>query len=127
MNKQDYVSLENLGSGAAAEMFAAELERVIENISDPNTKPDLVRNVTLTLKVKPNKERSFCATEIECKCKLAPALPYESQMFIGMEKGKARATEYNPQQGKLFEGTTIVNDEGEEVDVATGQIVGSIG
>ena len=44
MKQQQYVSLDNLGHGAAAEMFEAELARVIANISDPNTKPDEARS-----------------------------------------------------------------------------------
>lgn len=34
------MNLENLGNGAAAELFENELSNVIANILDPNTKPD---------------------------------------------------------------------------------------
>lgn len=122
MKQQEYVSLENLGHGAAAEMFLTELQRVIENISDPNTKPDAVRGVTLKVKIKPNKDRNFCAVEIACDGKLASLQPFETQMYVGMDKGKGVATEYNPEQAHL----TVTNDEGDAVDVRTGQIV-SIG
>lgn len=101
--KHEYVTLDNLGKGAAAEMFSAELERVIANITDPNTKAGTTRKISLTLKVKPNKERSLCACEIACVANLAPAMPFETQMFVGMEGKKARATEFNPSQGELFE------------------------
>lgn len=116
---QDQVKLENLGHGAAAEMFGVELARVIANIADPNTKPDAVRGVTLKLKIKPNKDRNFCAVEIHCDSKVAPSQPFESQMYVGMDKGKGVATEYNPNQG----GLTVTNDEGQTVDVRTGQVV----
>ena len=36
--RSEKVTLDNLGFGAAAEMFQAELEKVIFNIADPNTK-----------------------------------------------------------------------------------------
>jgi len=100
--KQEYVSLENLGNGAAAEMFAAELERVIANITDPNTKPDAARGITMKMKVKPNKERNYCGVEISCDSKLAPARPFETMFLVGMEKGRAVASEYAPKQGELF-------------------------
>lgn len=120
--QQQYVSLDNLGHGAAAEMFQNELERVIANISDPNTKPEAARGVILKLSIKPNKDRTFCAVSISCDGKLAPVQPFETQMFIGMDKGKGVASEYNPAQSHI----TVENEDGDKVDVVTGQIV-SIG
>ncbi len=117
-----YVSLENLGHGAAAEMFQTELARVIANISDPNTKPEATRGVTLSLKIKPNKDRTFCAVSIGCVGKLAEIQPFETQMYVGMDKGRGVASEYNPAQSHI----TVENEEGDKVDVVTGQIV-SIG
>jgi len=119
MKEQQYVSLDNLGHGAAAEMFQNELSRVIANISDPNTKPDAARGLTLKLTIKPNKDRTFCAVSIACDGKLAPVQAFETQMFIGMDKGKGVASEYNPAQGNL----TVKNEDGEEVDVVTGQVL----
>ena len=101
MKSSEQVTLENLGHGAAMEMFQAELERVIANIADPNTKPDAPRSVTLKLKLKPAKDRSMCDAEISCESKLAPVLPFESVLYVGMENGAARATEYNPNQMNL--------------------------
>lgn len=100
--RKEQVALETLGFGAAAEMFQAELEKVVFNIADPNTKPELKRNITLKLVVKPTKDRSMCAVEIHCDSKLAPVLPFESTMFVGVEHGVAVASEYNPQQQQLF-------------------------
>lgn len=123
MKEQQYVSLDNLGHGAAAEMFQAELARVIANISDPNTKPEALRGVTLTLKIKPNKDRTFCAVEIGCVGKLANIQPFETQMYVGMDKGKGVASEYNPAQGNL----TTKNADGEIVDIQTGQVLSMVG
>ena len=100
--RKEQVSLDTLGFGAAAEMFQAELEKLVFNIADPNTKPELKRNITLKLVVKPTEDRSMCAVEIHCDSKLAPVLPFESTMFVGVEHGVAVATEYSPQQQSLF-------------------------
>ena len=100
--RKEQVSLETLGFGAAAEMFQAELEKLVFNIADPNTKPELKRHITLKLVIKPTKDRSMCAVEIHCDSKLAPVLPFESTMFVGVEHGVAVASEYNPQQQQLF-------------------------
>jgi len=122
MKQSQHVTLENLGHGAAAELFAVELERLVANVADPNTKADAVRSVTLRLKVKPNKDRSFCAAEISCESKLTAVQPFETQLFVGMDKGKAVASEYNPQQMPI----TVTNDEGDKVDVRTGQVLSMV-
>lgn len=116
MKSSEQVTLENLGHGAAMEMFQAELEHVIANIADPNTRPDAPRSITLKLKLKPAKDRSMCDAEITCESKLAPVLPFESVLYVGMENGEARATEYNPNQMNLpfagVEEVTLTTDRG---------------
>ena len=101
MRTEERVSLENLGHGAAAEMFQTELQNVIFNIMDVNTKPDAARSITLKLKVKPSKERTMCSVEISCESKLAPVMPFESTLFVGVEHGEAVASEYNPNQQRI--------------------------
>lgn len=105
--KDTRVRLENLGHGAAAELFEAELVNVIANIIDPNTKADTARQITLKMKIKPSNDRSACSVEISCESKLAASMPFETTMFVGMEHGEAVATEYNPNQGRLFEEPAI--------------------
>lgn len=112
MERHERVNLETLGHGAATELFEAELNAVIANILDPNTKADAVRTITLKLKVKPDKKaRTMCSAEISCESKLAASMPFETTMFVGMEHGEAVATEYNPSQGRLFEEPAIEGSE----------------
>lgn len=47
MSEREIVSLENIGRGAALERFDVELQKVLENVLDPNTKPTATRKVTL--------------------------------------------------------------------------------
>lgn len=104
MATKEMVTLENLGGGAAAEMFADSLAKVIENVVNPNTKPDQMRTITLKMKVKPDKkQRTLCVVELSCEEKLAAVMPFETAMFVGMEHGVAAATEYAPQQETLFD------------------------
>lgn len=104
MSKQEIITLENLGGGAAAEMFEESLAKVIENVVNPNTKPETTRSITLCMKVKPGKkQRTLCVVELSCVEKLAPVMPFETAIFVGMDNGVAEATEYAPDQGKLFE------------------------
>lgn len=112
MNTEN-VTLKTIGQGAAIEMFQAELEKVIQNIMDPNTVPDKARTITLKVKIKPGKgDRSFCTAEVSCTSTMAGSVGVESQIVVGEENGKAVAGEIV--QGELF---------GETVDQKTGEII----
>lgn len=107
MSRTEMVTLENIGGGAAGEMFSDSLAKVIENIVNPNTKAETVRTITLKMKIKPDKkQRTLCVVELSCDEKLAAVLPFETAMFVGMEHGVVAATEYAPQQQTLFDQTT---------------------
>lgn len=101
MQIEEQVTLENLGHGAAAELFQNELGVVIRNIMDPNTKPDAVRTITLKMKIKPSEKRTMCAVDISCESKVAPTRPHETTMYVGLDRGAAVATEYDPEQMRL--------------------------
>lgn len=94
----DSISLANLGKGAAIELFDFELQNVLNNIVDENTKPDAVREVTLKCKIKPDSDREWGAVEITATSKLAAVNSYPTQIIIGKERGQGRATEHNPKQ-----------------------------
>jgi len=95
------LSLANLGGGAAIERFDDELQRVLDNIADPNTIETAPREVTLKVKIKP-KERSYAKLDIVCSSKLATAEPYSTNAYIGADiKGRAEAYEHNPEQMRL--------------------------
>lgn len=95
------MKLETLGGGAAAEMFNAEIENMILNIADPNTDPEAVREITLKVSVKPQATRDKAIVGIQVKTKFAPANPFATMIFIGMDNGIMKAVESNPQQPEL--------------------------
>ena len=101
MQIDQQVTLDNLGHGAAAELFQAELQRVIHNIMDCNTKPETARTITIKVKLTPTEQRTTCALEISCDSKLAPVRPYNSTMFVDIDHGTAVAMEHDPQQMRL--------------------------
>ena len=86
-NNFNEVSLSNVGHGSAIELFDDELKAVLENIADPNTEPDAVRQVILTVKIKPTKERNNAQVLIEAKSKLAPNKSASASIIIS-RKGK---------------------------------------
>lgn len=91
------VTLATLRGGAAVEMFDSEMQRALDNIQDPNTQLT-TRTITLTVKIKPDQNRSIGAVEINCGSKLAAPKPAVSQFYMGKDRGKAVAFEYNPEQ-----------------------------
>lgn len=94
------LSLDTLAGGAAVEKFNAELERVLQNITDINT-TEGERSITLKAKIKPDADRSICRVQIQVTSTLAPEAPFGTQMFLGREGGRTVAFEHDPQQLKL--------------------------
>lgn len=94
------VSLDTLGGGAAMERFQIELDRVLENIYDANTKPDAVREVTLKLKIKPGHDRKTGVVQLYTSSKLSPYMPAESNVWFGKKQdtGMPVMVESNPMQ-----------------------------
>jgi hypothetical protein len=96
------VSISSLGGGAAVQLFQVELQKVLDNIVDENTKPDAMREVTLKVKIKPDPDRDYAQVAISCTSKLAPMAPFGTNFFIGKQRGKGVAQEHNPKQKGLF-------------------------
>lgn len=110
------VTLQNLGGGAAAEQFNHELNRVLENIMDHNTKATTPREITLKIKIKPDDDRELADLEIHCSSKLATVKPYPTQIYIGVQRGgEVVATEYNPKQLRLND--TPASDQADSENV----------
>lgn len=80
MSEIEVVSLDTLAGGAAVERFNYELQKALDNIGDVNTRAETTRSVSLTIKIKPNEERSGASVSIEIKSSLAHIKP-ESTFF----------------------------------------------
>ena len=85
--KREKVTLNNIGNGAAKELFDYELQRVLENIEDSNTDPTKVREITMKFKMKPSADREVIITEILAVSKLVPDVPFSLTMYPQKEKG----------------------------------------
>lgn len=92
------MSLENLGQGAAVELFNVEMQRAMENIVDPNTDPKKSRTVLLKVTLKPDEEREYASITVQVSSTLAPIKPYSTHCFIGKDRNGVVATEHNPKQ-----------------------------
>ena len=98
--QEERVSLQNLARGAVVERFDDELTKVLDNIMDPNTTM-VARKITVTVSIKPGKDRSVGSVDVSCKSTPAPALGLSSTIFIGRDKSGAVATEFDPKQSML--------------------------
>ena len=95
------VDLTNINKGAAIELFQEELGRVLDNIADPNTKPDATREIQLVVKLTPNKDRTSAKTVVYAQSKLAGVQPHEHFVIFGTDGKHPRALVTNPNQNIL--------------------------
>lgn len=96
-----FVTLDWLGQGAALEMWQDEFQKVLDNIADVNTKATTERTVTLTVKIKPDENRRYGSSLIECKSKVAPVRGHATAIYMGRKGGKMVATEHDDRQEEL--------------------------
>lgn len=97
------VTLDNIGGGALAELFGAELARILQNIADPNTDARAGRAITITVKFKPTATRDSAEVDLVCSSKLAGITTVQTQLFMGRQGGKLVAVENDPRQSGLFD------------------------
>ena len=109
------VNLENLNSGAISDLFENELEKMLANIADPNTKAETMREITIKIKVKPNESRESAVTQITVTDKYAPIKPHEGfinapiHLLIGAQQSsKSKAAQ---SYCKLVRNVAMVEDE----------------
>lgn len=95
--EEERASLLTLARGAAIERFDDEMQRVLDNIVDPNTR-DGVREVNLKVKIKPDANRVTGGVEIICTSKTQPAQVCSTMFYIGRQGTRGVAYEHDPQQ-----------------------------
>jgi len=101
--QEHLVDLVTLAGGAAVERFNRELQRVLDNIQDPNTLARQKRAVTLTVTFMPDVDRRKADIDIDVKPTLATDRTTDTTVWFGKKDGKNVAAEANPNQGTLFD------------------------
>jgi hypothetical protein len=93
---QTGISIDNLAGGGASERIQRELNKIAENVLDPNTKPDAARKLTIEITIKPNEARQLGDAEIVVKSSLAPAKGLPSAFVFDYDhEGNAVMKELN--------------------------------
>jgi hypothetical protein len=105
---QQKITFSTLANGAVEERFQQELQKVFENILDPNTEWKGKRNLTLTLTITPTEGRTMNGVEFSVKSKLAPVKNVSSAFIIDSDgTGQIVSSEFLKQipGQQAFEGT----------------------
>ncbi|KZR58340.1 hypothetical protein [Pseudobacillus badius] len=104
------VDLNCFADGAMAERFNQEVQKVLENITDPNTDPTKVRKVTLTINFNSNDKREVVNVSVQAKSTLTPAKNIDTQLLVDYDsKGKVTGAELK----SGVKGQTYIDTEGD--------------
>lgn len=105
----DKLSMSNMARGALSEQFEVELEKVLENIVDPNTDAKKTRKITISMEFKPNDKRNMAQIKCQAKSSLVPANTVETAILINKGKDSIVAAEL----GQETYGQMEIQDNGQ--------------
>lgn len=123
-----HFNLEEFAGGKLSVQLNKALEKVTENIQDPNTDAQKVRKINVSISLRPNDERNFVSTTVETKLSLAPELGATTALSMGrdLRTGEVEAVEiFNQIPGQMNVDDLIDQEEDETpkaFDPDTGEI-----
>ena len=123
------VNLETFAGGALQEKFDDAMEKVLVNMTDPNTPWKNKRKIVVEVSFEQNEDRDDSSVNVSVVPKLAPVKPVSTRMAIGkdLETGQVFAEEYGSQcRGQMtlddYQGQRDQVVDGKTVDTETGEI-----
>ena len=123
-----HFNLEEFAGGKLSVQLNKALEKVTENIQDPNTDAQKVRKINVSISLRPNDERNFVSTTVETNLSLAPELGATTALSMGrdLRTGEVEAVEiFNQIPGQMNVDDVIDQEEDETpkaFDPDTGEI-----
>lgn len=123
-----HFNLEEFAGGKLSVQLNKALEKVTENIQDPNTDAQKVRKINVSISLRPNDERNFVSTTVETKLSLAPEPGATTALSMGrdLRTGEVEAIEiFNQIPGQMSVNDVIDQEEKEPqkaFDPDTGEI-----
>mgnify|MGYP000275741928 FL=1 len=109
-----HFNLEEFAGGKLSVQLNKALEKVTENIQDPNTDAQKVRKINVSISLRPNDERNFVSTTVETKLSLAPELGATTALSMGrdLRTGEVEAIEiFNQIPGQMSVNDVIDQEE----------------
>lgn len=123
-----HINLEQFAGGKLSVQLNKALEKITENVQDPNTDAQKVRKINVSISLRPNDERNFVSTTVETKLSLAPELGATTALSMGrdLRTGEVEAIEiFNQIPGQMSVNDVIDQEEDEPqkaFDPDTGEI-----
>lgn len=123
-----HINSEQFAGGKLSVQLNKALEKITENVQDPNTDAQKVRKINVSISFRPNDERNFVATTVETKLSLAPELGATTALSMGrdLRTGEVEAVEiFNQIPGQMNVDDVIDQEEDETpkaFDPDTGEI-----
>lgn len=126
----ELLKLQELAGGALYEKANDAMQRVLENMQDPNTPYKAKRSITIKIGFVQNESRNNTAVDISVETKLAAASPVQTMMAIGknLQNGEVYAEEYGKQirgQMSLDLEQPVQKIDGDTVNTETGEVIAS--
>ena len=91
-------SIMSMARGAFEERVDYEMDKVIQNILDPNTKATAKRKITLTIELTPDDERRTIGVQVTAKSTLAATNPVATALYVTSDgNGELVVAEMVPQ------------------------------
>lgn len=92
-------SLSDIKGGVVDDLFCEAWNDLLDNLSDPNVKPDAVREIVLKVKVKPTDQLLGPAqVSVEISKKLPGIMPTGGSVIIDRTNGKIGVHNWDPNQ-----------------------------
>ncbi|WP_418751999.1 hypothetical protein [Frisingicoccus sp.] len=118
--------LQEVAGGALQEKLNRELQKVFNNMMDPNTPWKNKRQITVKMTLEQNEDRDDCKAEIQVETKLAPVKSIETRFSLGrnLDNGEVEAAEYGPGikgQMSMDEYLDETKNEGKVIDMRQAQ------
>lgn len=113
-NIEKVINLEEIAGGVLSAKINQEMQKILENILDPNTEAGKVRKLTVVMSFKPNSKREKLVTNITTKTNLQPVMPVETEFYIGkdLKTGVIQAEEW----GRVIKGQLSVDEVIDEAE-----------
>ena len=122
------VNLETFAGGALQEKFDDAMEKVLVNMTDPNTPWKNKRKIVVEVSFEQNEDRDDSTVNVSVVPKLAPVKPVSTRMAIGKDlatgdvfaeeygsqcRGQMTLDDYQGQQEQIVDGKTVETETGE--------------
>lgn len=104
------LNISTLANGGVQEKINRELEKVFENIQDPNTKANEKRKLTITLTFSPNENRDAIQTDVNIKPSFASQTDVITTVLV--DKDWKTGTLFANELKSSVPGQTYFDDEG---------------